>query len=53
MWASLSRWFSCSNLFIIIADSLVKHPEYHPELIVWFPVIVAEFGGFLLIQRNN
>ncbi len=38
-------------LFIIVADSLVKHPEFRPDLIVWIPVIGAEIAGYILIQR--
>ncbi len=39
--------------FIILADSLVGHPEMRPDLIVWFPVFLAEILGFYLIQRSN
>ncbi len=39
--------------FIILADSLVGHPQLRPDLIVWFPVILAEIVGFYLIQRSN
>jgi lipopolysaccharide export system permease protein len=38
-------------LFIIIADSLVMHPELHPDIIVWFPVIASEVCGFYMIYR--
>lgn len=38
-------------LFIIIANSLVKHPEYRPDLIVWIPVVGAQIAGFFLIRR--
>lgn len=38
-------------LFIIVANSLVKHPEYRPDLIVWIPVIGSQFAGFFLIRR--
>lgn len=37
--------------FIILAQSLIDRPQWHPELIVWLPVILAELGGFLLIRR--
>ena len=40
-------------LFIIIADSLVGHPELHPELIAWLPVVLAQGAGFYLIHRLN
>ncbi len=39
--------------FIILAEAMVKHPEYHPDLIVWFPVIVAEILGFYMIRRQD
>ena len=37
--------------FIIIADSLVSHPEFRPDLIVWVPVLLSELGGYLLLRR--
>jgi lipopolysaccharide export system permease protein len=40
-------------LFIIIAQSLVRHPELHPDMIVWIPVIGGELLGFWLVQRAN
>ena len=40
-------------LFIIVADSLTGHPEWHPELIVWIPIVAAEVAGFLLLCRAN
>jgi lipopolysaccharide export system permease protein len=38
-------------LFIVIANSLVKYPQYRPDLIAWIPVVAAQVGGFLLIRR--
>jgi lipopolysaccharide export system permease protein len=38
-------------LFIIIANSLVGHPELRPDLIVWIPVVAMELLGFGLIFR--
>ena len=40
-------------LFIILANSLVSHPQLRPDLIVWLPVLVAEIAGFILISRTN
>jgi len=37
--------------FIIIADSLVRHPELRPDLIVWIPILGAELAGYLLLRR--
>jgi len=37
--------------FIILAEALIDTPQWHPELIVWLPVVLAELGGFLLIRR--
>lgn len=37
--------------FIIIADSLVGHPELRPDLIIWIPVLLSEIIGFLLLRR--
>lgn len=38
-------------LFIIVANSLVKHPEFRPDFIVWIPVVGAQVAGVLLIRR--
>ena len=40
-------------LFIIIANSLVGHPELRPDVIVWIPVVISEVLGFYLIYRTN
>jgi len=37
--------------FIILAQSLTDSPQWHPQLIVWLPVLLSELGGFLLIRR--
>jgi len=39
--------------FIILADSLVKSPQWHPDLIVWFPIILAEIVGLVLLDKAN
>ena len=39
--------------FIILANSLVGHPEYRPDMIVWIPVIFSEIFGFYLLYRAN
>lgn len=39
--------------FIIIADSLVNRPEFHPYLITWIPFFLSEIIGFFLIQQSN
>jgi LPS export ABC transporter permease LptF len=38
-------------LFIIIAETLVKHPEFQPHLLVWAPVCIAMILGVHLIHR--
>lgn len=40
-------------LFIIVADSLVQNPQFHPDLIIWCPVVIAEIIGFVLIKKLN
>ncbi len=40
-------------LFIIIADSLIRQPQWHPDLIIWLPVILSELIGFVLIKKLN
>ncbi len=37
--------------FIIIADSLVKNPEFRPDLIIWIPVVACQIAGVLLLKR--
>jgi len=39
--------------FVIVADSLVKYPQFRPDLIVWIPVICAQAAGFYLIRKAN
>lgn len=39
--------------FIIVANSLVRRPEWRPDLIVWFPVLFSEALGFVLLARAN
>lgn len=38
-------------LFIVVANSLVGHPELRPDLIVWIPVIGSQVAGFILVRR--
>ncbi len=40
-------------LFIIVADALVRHPQFRPDLIIWFPVVCGEIAGFYLIKRQD
>ncbi|HMP74868.1 MAG TPA: LptF/LptG family permease [Kiritimatiellia bacterium] len=38
-------------LFIIVANSLVKYPQYRPDYIVWIPVVASQLAGFVLLRR--
>ncbi len=40
-------------IFIIIAKALAKHPELHPNLFLWIPLIAGQFLGFWLIKRSS
>jgi len=40
-------------LFIIIAESLAKHPEVRPDLITWLPVVISLGLGSYLVRRVN
>jgi lipopolysaccharide export system permease protein len=40
-------------LFIVVAKALASHPELHPNLILWFPLIFAQFLGLWLIKRSS
>ncbi len=39
--------------FIILAESLVHHPQFQPQLIVWIPFVASEIIGYTLIRRAN
>ncbi len=40
-------------LFIIIAEQLASHPELHPDVLTWCPVVIALLIGMILIKRQN
>ena len=40
-------------LFIILADSLLDHPEWRPDLIPWIPVLGGQLLGGFLLYRNR
>lgn len=40
-------------LFIVLAKALAGHPALHPNLILWVPLIVAQFLGIWLIKRSS
>ena len=40
-------------LFLITTESLAKHPEYHPDLLAWFPVALCAILSIDGIQRNT
>jgi lipopolysaccharide export system permease protein len=40
-------------LFMVIAKSLAHHPDLHPNLMLWLPLIVAQFTGIWLIRRSS
>ena len=40
-------------LFIIVAESLEKHPAARPDLIVWLPVVLSVALGIALTRRMN
>lgn len=39
--------------FMLLADSLVDHPKCHPELIIWLPNLLYEFGGLWALVRMS
>lgn len=39
--------------FMILARSMSKFPEWMPDLLVWFPLLVAQVAGWGLIRRMN
>lgn len=40
-------------LFVIVAETLVRHPQFQPHLIVWIPVGLAVALGSWLIHRTD
>jgi lipopolysaccharide export system permease protein len=40
-------------LFIVVAKSLANYPALHPNLILWIPLIAAQFFGIWLISRSS
>ncbi len=40
-------------LFVIVAQSLAKHPGLHPDLIIWTPVALSVLVGDWLIRRGR
>ena len=40
-------------LFTVVAKALAGHPGLHPNLILWIPLIVAQFAGIWLIRRSS
>lgn len=40
-------------LFIIVAESMSKHPAWHPDMIAWIPVVISLVLGFFLIKRMD
>jgi lipopolysaccharide export system permease protein len=41
----------CFYLFVIVAETLTRHPLLQPHLIVWLPVLLAAGLGVRLIRR--
>lgn len=39
--------------FILLAEALTEKPHLRPDLIVWFPVIASQLGGFFLMRKMN
>jgi lipopolysaccharide export system permease protein len=40
-------------LFVIVAEALVKHPQYRSDIIIWMPVIISIVLGAVLIKRAD
>ncbi|HEY5653096.1 MAG TPA: LptF/LptG family permease, partial [Pontiella sp.] len=40
-------------LFIILSDTLDKHPDIYPWLLPWIPILAGQFGGLWLMRRAN
>jgi lipopolysaccharide export system permease protein len=40
-------------IFIVIAKALADYPALHPNLILWLPLVAAQFLGLWLIRRSS
>lgn len=40
-------------LFVIVAQTLTRHPEFQPHLIVWTPIVLSVILGAWLIHRTD
>ena len=40
-------------IFIVVAKALADYPWLHPNLILWIPLIVAQFLGLWLVRRSS
>jgi lipopolysaccharide export system permease protein len=40
-------------IFIVVAKALADYPGLHPGLILWLPLVAAQFLGLVLIRRSN
>ncbi len=40
-------------IFIVVAKALADYPWLHPNLILWIPLVVAQFLGLWLIRRSS
>lgn len=39
--------------FIVVAKALAKHPEMHPNLFLWLPLLTAQISGLWMIARSR
>ncbi len=40
-------------VFLVLAESLRKHPEFRPDMLIWTPVLLALIFGWSLIRRAD
>jgi len=40
-------------IFIVLAKALAKHPQFHPNLVLWLPMLATQFLGLWLIRRSS
>ncbi len=38
-------------VFLVLAESLVDRPSWHPEVLVWLPNVLYQVGGLVVLQR--
>jgi len=39
--------------FTVLAEALCNYPQWHPQYIIWIPIISGQIAGLILLHRTN